>query len=57
MRAADLHAERARKNRLLAMGLLVVSILVLGLMLAVVFGVRSGLLGQLIEHIARSAEG
>ena len=54
---ADIHAERARKNRLLAMGLFVVSLGILGLMIAVVFGIRSGVLGQLVGHVVGAIEG
>lgn len=57
MQAVDLHAERARKNRLLALGLFAASLVVLGLMIAVVFGVRSGALPRLIAHFVKSMQG
>ena len=57
MQAADVHAERARKNRLLATGLFAASLVVLGLMIAVVFGIRTGFLPRLIDQLARSALG
>lgn len=57
MQDANLLAERARKNRLLAMGLFVVSVGVLGLMVAVVVGIRSGVLGRLVGHLVGVIEG
>jgi hypothetical protein len=57
MQAADLQAGRARKNQLLAAGLFAVSLLVLGLMIAVVFGMRSGVLPRFVEQIVRSILG
>lgn len=43
--------ERRRKNRRLAVGLLMVSFGILGLMFAVVFGIQSGFFARLIEHV------
>jgi hypothetical protein len=53
MQAAELRAERVRKNQLLAAGLFAVSLLVLGLMIAVVVGVRSGVLPRFVEQMIR----
>jgi hypothetical protein len=53
MQAADVPSERARKNGLLAMILFAVTLLILGLMVSVVFGVRSGLLPRFVEHALR----
>lgn len=57
MQAADIHADRARKNRLLATVLFAVTLLVLGLMISVVIGIRSGLLPRFVEHAIRSLMG
>jgi hypothetical protein len=57
MQTADDHAERARKNGLLALSLVVVSLAVLGLMIAVVIGLRSGVLGRLVQHAIGAIEG
>jgi hypothetical protein len=57
MQAADIDAERARKNRALAAALFAVTLLVLGLMVSVVFGLRSGVLPKFVEHAARSLMG
>jgi hypothetical protein len=51
MEDADAHADRARRNQRLALGLLMVSIAVLGMMIAVVIGARSGLPAWLLEHV------
>lgn len=57
MQAADIQAERVRKNRLLAAVLFAVTLLVLGLMISVVVGIRSGLLPRFVEHAVRSLMG
>lgn len=51
MQAADIQAERSRKNRLLGMVLFAVTLLVLGLMILVVIGVRSGVLPLFAEQV------
>lgn len=57
MQAADLQSERVRKNKLLATVLFAVTLLVLGLMISVVIGLRSGVLPRFVEHAARSLMG
>jgi hypothetical protein len=57
MQAADIHADRLRKNRALAGLLFAVTLLVLGLMVSVVLGLRSGVLPRFVEHAARSLLG
>jgi hypothetical protein len=57
MPAADIHPDRARKNRLLATVLFAVTLLVLGLMISVVLGVQSGVLPRFVEHAVRSPLG
>jgi hypothetical protein len=54
MQTAGLQSDRARKNRLLATVLFVVTLLVLGLMIAVVLGLRSGLLPRFVDHAIRT---
>jgi hypothetical protein len=57
MQAAEIQSDRARKNRLLAMVLFGVTLLVLGLMISVVIGIRSGLLPRFVDHAVRSLLG
>jgi len=57
MQAADIHADRARKNRVLAVALFAMTLLVLGLMVSVVIGLRSGVLPKFVEHAARTLIG
>ena len=53
MQNADLHAEQARKNRLLATVLFAVSFAILGLMAAVVILTRTGVLHRLLSHLGQ----
>lgn len=54
MQVADVQSERTRKNRLLATVLFAVTLLVLGMMISVVIGIRSGLLPRFVGHAVRS---
>lgn len=53
MQDVEAHADRARKNRLLAVALFGVSFAILGLMLAVVFLTRTGVLAHLLSYLGQ----
>ena len=53
MQDIEVHADRARKNRLLALGLFAVSIGILGAMTAVVILTRTGILARLLSHLGQ----